>query len=93
MTPDKALDALVEQAQQLNMGYNMTIEWKKYPDEKPQDGSICYIYNDKARGSGYLAQYALAGGYFKQYDPIQYKLAALEVTHFVELPWPPKATS
>lgn len=66
-------------------------EWKSIKEYgKPDDHCLCYINNVLAGMDCFLALYNPDRETFIEYDPTRYHKAALDVTHYVQLPWAPK---
>lgn len=65
------------------------MQWKKYPEEKPDINVTCYVTNKKRGYYAWLGFYNQSYDYFASTDP-RYEGFPIEVTHFIELPELPK---
>ena len=62
------------------------MEWKEYPLHKPENTGYCYTNNKKRGTHTWLAFYSKSYDHFTIDD---IGIIPLEVTHFIELPFPP----
>lgn len=66
------------------------IEWKTIKkDGKPQEPCMCWINNIRAGTECHIAIYDPIRDIFKEYNPQSYSHPALEVTHYVQIPYAP----
>lgn len=66
------------------------MEWISVIKEKPKHDQICYVVNVKASLGCFLAIYHHNWDYFQLYEPTLYNHPAIEVTHWIPLPPPPR---
>ncbi len=66
------------------------MKWNKYPDKKPESDMICYVCNIKAGSYQFVAIYHKNYDYFSWNEPGLYHQPPIEVTHWIELPPPPR---
>ncbi len=66
-------------------------DWKSIKqDGKPVIHCMCYVCNIRSGSHCFVAIYDPHCDIFTEYDPHVYFHPALDVTHYVQLPWPPK---
>lgn len=66
------------------------MNWLKYPENKPKDGSSCWVINNRWGSDRFEAIYMSFKEVFWLYDPNKRDHPCLDVTHFIEIPEPPK---
>jgi hypothetical protein len=62
------------------------MDWIKYPDQKPDCHCNCYVMNEKAGSTCYVATYVQKYDYFSWNNTELCQNIPLEVTHYVILP-------
>ncbi len=65
-------------------------DWIEYPNRKPKHDCTCYVANSKAGLDCFVALYVARWDIFREYNPQRYHSPALEVTHYVILPYAPQ---
>lgn len=61
------------------------MEWNCYPEEKPDEDCVCYVFHARL-GYAYVATYYAGHDIFRyQHAPVQ-DIIPMEVTHWVRLP-------
>ena len=68
------------------------MEWNRYPETKPPNDQMCYVCHERAGMDCFLAIYWPKYNIFRLYDPRNYDHPALDVTHWIPLPTPPRTT-
>jgi hypothetical protein len=62
------------------------MEWKKYPQEKPEHDCMCYVTDSRSRCEAYLSIYRSHWDCFEWYNPEIHACPSLAVTHYFILP-------
>jgi hypothetical protein len=60
-------------------------------DKKPKTDCICYVTNTRAGSYCFITMYDKKYDIFRQYNPNIREHPALDVTHYIVLPWAPSA--
>ncbi len=63
-------------------------EWISVEDRKPETDQLCYVYNERWSVCGFIAMYHLRYDSFVLQNMTMYDIPALDVTHWVPLPYP-----
>jgi len=67
----------------------MSSKWISVKDELPSDDAMCYISNSKYGGE-HVSIYHKNYNVFVLYNPELHTTICLDVTHWMELPLPPR---
>jgi hypothetical protein len=75
------------------MGDQITMEWIKYPENKPEKSVICIVVNTNWSNVHYLAFYEKEKDLFVLYNPECRNHLPIQITHFIAIPEWPKGKS
>lgn len=61
-------------------------KWIDVKKEKPSEDCLCYVFNNRFGGTGFIAMYYHTYDVFQLYNPSLHEHPILDVTHWIQLP-------